>query len=1084
MIELNNLSNALCVMGFKEESKGIKTKRYNEFDCSISVDFNEKRIIYPTDKGLVVNDTTTSNFDKNENFVVLECVDRLLSKGYRPNHIELEKGWKLGHENKGGKSDVFVYDHDKNSVLLIIECKTYGDKYKEELKNTKTDGGQLFSYWQQERSTKWLCLYASDFVNDSIIYEHEIISCSDDANLLSLSKKDESIKLFNAANTVAEKYSAWSETYSQKTFQGLIFGDDAIAYKIGIKPIRKKDLKDFSPQDKIVNKFEEILRHNNVSDKENAFNRLVALFICKLVDEIRKNDEDEVEFQYKQGTDTFESLQDRLQRLHQEGMRDFMGEEIFYVPADYPEWLFQNYTGQRREKAIEDLRNTIRILKYYSNNDFAFKDVHNEELFLQNGKILVEVVQLFQRYRIVYSSKKQFLGNLFETLLSNGFRQDEGQFFTPIPITRFIWDSLPLSEIVNNRNNNKYPRVVDYACGAGHFLTEAVEAINYTIAGDDSQTNGWTRDSIFGIEKDYRLARVAKISLFMNGAGEGNIIFGDGLESDKSKGITNGTFDILVANPPYSVAGFKSHLKLKNNSLSLLSRISENSSEIESLFVERTAQLLKPNGVAAIILPSTILTNDTSYTGAREILLQNFHIRGVVELGDKTFGATPTSTVILFLEKFNEPPKRLDLIVDSVDAIIEKRDLTEWADSIILSGYLQHIGVSSQDYYHFLSGKCLYQETGIPEYVEKYIESYSVSADIKKWRSSKNYANLSNEERKKEERNRFARFAAAIEKEKLKYYGLTFGDKTTIITCPSDNKEKQTFLGFKWTKRDKSLKLETTRPGGLLYDVNDRDNPNTLAAAIRKNFLKEQWEGTEDNANYVKTINTESLIDFSSVKFIKDLRTTAEIRVNFISKYPLVPLDKIVETIGGLWTGENEPFVSAKVLRGTNFTNDGRLNDGDIAVVKVEKKAFEKRTLKKGDIVIEKSGGSAKQAVGRVIFFDRDDADYSFSNFTNRLRITNRAVMPKYLHIVLNRIYMDGYTFGYQTGASNIKNLKIEKYLGIKIPVPPKSIQKKFIERIEAIDIEYENRRLTIEEYRKMIDKAFNDTELARIGGA
>ena len=85
--------------------------------------------------------------------------------------------------------------------------------------------------------------------------------------------------------------------------------------------------------------FEEILRHNNVSDKENAFNRLIALFICKLVDEIQKTDDDIVEFQYKVGTDTYESLQDRLQRLHKEGMEKFMREEIFYVSDDYAENL-------------------------------------------------------------------------------------------------------------------------------------------------------------------------------------------------------------------------------------------------------------------------------------------------------------------------------------------------------------------------------------------------------------------------------------------------------------------------------------------------------------------------------------------------------------------------------------------------------------------------------------------------------------------------------------------------------------------------------------------------------------------------
>lgn len=129
--------------------------------------------------------------------------------------------------------------------------------------------------------------------------------------------------------------------------------------------------------------------------------------------------------------------------------------------ADYPEWLFSTYTGSKRKKAIEDLQNTIRILKFYSNNDFAFKDVHNEELLYQNGKILVEMVQLFEKYRIVYPSKHQFLGDLFEQLLNKGFKQNEGQFFTPIPITRFIWDSLPVDQMVKSERGTVYPKVIE-----------------------------------------------------------------------------------------------------------------------------------------------------------------------------------------------------------------------------------------------------------------------------------------------------------------------------------------------------------------------------------------------------------------------------------------------------------------------------------------------------------------------------------------------------------------------------------------------------------------------------------------------
>ena len=435
MIDVSNLKDTLKTLGFIAYGD-IYEKAFSEIGCSLKVDFQAKRLIYPNEiKGRERNDS----FDQKENFVVFECVCRLLSKGYRPEHIELEKEWHLGHDAKGGRADICVSDTNGN-MLFIIECKTWGREYDKALNNTKSDGAQLFSYWQQEQSCKWLVLYASDLMSGCIAYKAPTIDCSDDANIILLSKKDKSIKLYRDAHTTSAKYEAWKETYGSQIHDDLIFSEDSVAYQIGVKPLRKKNLRDFTPDDKIVNKFEEILRHNNVSDKENAFNRLVARFICKLVDESTKNEDDEVEFQYKQGTDTYETLQDRLQRLHRDGMEKFMREEILYVSADYPEWLFSTYTGSKRKRAIEDLQNTIRILKFYSNNDFAFKDVHNEELFYQNGKILVEMVQLFEKYRIVYPSKHQFLGDLFEQLLNKGFKQNEGQFFTPMPIARFIWD--------------------------------------------------------------------------------------------------------------------------------------------------------------------------------------------------------------------------------------------------------------------------------------------------------------------------------------------------------------------------------------------------------------------------------------------------------------------------------------------------------------------------------------------------------------------------------------------------------------------------------------------------------------------
>lgn len=189
----------------------------------------------------------------------------------------------------------------------------------------------------------------------------------------------------------------------------------------------------------------------------------------------------------------------------------------------------------------------------------------------------------------------------------------------------------------------------------------------------------------------------------MHGAGEGNIIFGDGLENYPDKNITSNSFDILVANPPYSVKAFKPHLNLKNNDFATLDKISNDGSEIETLFVERISQLVKPKGYAAVILPSSILNKENeSFVSAREKILKDFYIHAIIQFGSKTFGATGTNTVVLFLEKFDEPPKRIDMVSDSCDAIFSNEHLDGWEDDKILTEYLQKINVSKELYMQFV----------------------------------------------------------------------------------------------------------------------------------------------------------------------------------------------------------------------------------------------------------------------------------------------------------------------------------------------------------------------------------------------
>ena len=1069
MIDVSNLKDTLKTLGFIAYGD-IYEKAFSEIGCSLKVDFQAKRLIYPNEiKGRERNDS----FDQKENFVVFECVCRLLSKGYRPEHIELEKEWHLGHDAKGGRADICVSDTSGN-MLFIIECKTWGREYDKALNNTKSDGAQLFSYWQQEHSCKWLVLYASDLRSGCIAYKAPTIDCSDDANIILLSKKDKSIKLYRDAHTTSAKYEAWKD---------LIFSEDSVAYQIGVKPLRKKDLRDFTPDDKIVNKFEEILRHNNVSDKENAFNRLVALFICKLVDESTKNEDAEVEFQYKQGTDTYETLQDRLQRLHRDGMEKFMREEILYVSADYPEWLFSTYTGSKRKRAIEDLQNTIRILKFYSNNDFAFKDVHNEELFYQNGKILVEMVQLFEKYRIVYPSKHQFLGDLFEQLLNKGFKQNEGQFFTPMPITRFIWDSLPVDRMVKSDRGNVYPKVIDYACGAGHFLTEAIEAINYFAQSDGN--NAWARDHIYGIEKDYRLARVAKISLFMNGAGEGNIIFGDGLENVPDKGIKNSTFDILVANPPYAVKDFKQHLQLKNNSFTLLDRIGMNGGEIETLFVERIAQLLKPQGVAAVILPSSILSNDSaSYTGAREQLLQNFYIRGIAAFGSKTFGATGTNTVVMFLEKFNEPPKQIDLSADSVDAVFSGAELAEWKDKDIFEAYLAQIDVGENEYRAFLNKSLSVADLEGSKYFKMYVTAFADSADAKNLLKTKAYQQKSADEQAAVYLEKLYSYAYSIEREKLFYFSLVYQQTTVIITAPADNKAQKEFLGYDWSNRKGNEGIQIITSGGKMYDDADRVAQGTLAHSIKKSFDGMAPSFNEEQATYASVVNTKNMLDYSRVNFNKALRTSVKKAFHISSKYPLVKLASVCD----LNTSKTEIHDTPDDLL-VSFIDMASVSSEGFIERKVDRPYGEVRNggytyFAEGDFIIAKITPCMENGKCAIAEGLTNGIGFGSSEF-HTFRCHTSEILTKFLFLLLNQTTVRKAAEDAMTGASGHRRVPATFYEEMLIPVPPIPVQQQVIDECAKIDEEYNATRMSIETYRQKIADLFAelDVVMSTIGG-
>ncbi len=157
-------------------------------------------------------------------------------------------------------------------------------------------------------------------------------------------------------------------------------------------------------------------------------------------------------------------------------------------------------------------------------------------------------------------------------------------------------------------------------------------------------------------------------------------------------------------------------------------------------------------------------------------------------------------------------------------------------------------------------------------------------------------------------------------------------------------------------------------------------------------------------------------------------------------------LDDVCQFTNGLWKGEKPPYVNVGVIRNTNFTKEGTLDDSDIAYLDVEAKKLEKRRLQFGDIILEKSGGGPKQPVGRVVLFDKEDGNFSFSNFTAALRVLDpRELDFRFLHKLLHWTYLSGITEGMQSHSTGIRNLDGDAYKAIKISFPPLPEQKRIV---------------------------------------
>ena len=293
-------------------------------------------------------------------------------------------------------------------------------------------------------------------------------------------------------------------------------------------------------------------------------------------------------------------------------------------------------------------------------------------------------------------SGKDILGDFFEGIIRDGFKQSKGQFFTHTNIVRFMLYAIQADKLAIKRikEDKEIPYMIDPSAGSGTFLIEYMKfitenmkyrnrnsfgynsklgtsrAVKDKVTSDwffpDYRENKWAQTYIYGSEINFNLGTAAKVNMILHGDGSTNIFVKDGLlpfakyEKETAPNALNGSvkdtlyqahevngqFDLILTNPPFSV-------ELDNDTKKTLKHdfMFGEKKNSENLFIERWYQLLRENGRVAAVLPESVFdTTENKYI--RLFLYKYFKIKAIVSLPQLAFEPyTSTKTSILFAQK-------------------------------------------------------------------------------------------------------------------------------------------------------------------------------------------------------------------------------------------------------------------------------------------------------------------------------------------------------------------------------------------------------------------------------------------------
>ena len=581
--------------------------------------------------------------EMSRSFILTRLVNEL---GYAPDRIEIEHEYTAGrpHTNTS-RIDIVVRDAEGNA-FLFIECKS-PDAYASDDRDQIIEE-QLYKVAGMERtdgnSVRYLVLYTTAETIDKVLDECIIID--------------------------TEKFPTFADWEVSRDFSNTLPARYGKAQKTPYIKASAKDLEtDFSNEmlNQLQTDLHNVLWGGGGTDDNEVFASLTNLILAKIQDEDEKEDGDTYDFQSmtfaKDGDEEFETNEQLFERIN-----------ALYRRALKSKLYILDENELQKSYVIDSKKFSLSKLKY------AVQRM--EGLSFVDGKNSL--------------SGKDILGDFFEGIIRNGFKQSKGQFFTHINIVRFMLYAMQTDKLAIKRikEDKELPYMIDPSAGSGTFLIEYMKfitqnmkyrnrnadgynallgtarAVKDKVLSDwfypNHRENKWAQTYIYGSEINFNLGTAAKVNMILHGDGSTNIFVKDGLlpfskyeketapnalhGSDKNELYqnreVNGQFDLILTNPPFSV-------ELDNDTKKSVKHdfMFGEKKNSENLFVERWYQLLRENGRLAAVLPESVFdTTENKYI--RLFLYKYFTIKAVVSLPQISFEPyTSTKTSILFAQK-------------------------------------------------------------------------------------------------------------------------------------------------------------------------------------------------------------------------------------------------------------------------------------------------------------------------------------------------------------------------------------------------------------------------------------------------